>query len=70
MLAPAQWERLARLEHRRWMADRIDRGWRFGETRDARNRRHPSLVPWEALGETERSKDLEVVRVLLNLAST
>ena len=66
-LTEAEWSRLARIEHRRWAADRIDRGWRFGATRDDDARRHPCLVPWQALDETERRKDLESVRTLLSL---
>lgn len=66
-LSDAEWAVLARIEHRRWAADRIDRGWRFGATRDDAARRHPCLVPWEALDETERRKDLESVRTLLSL---
>ena len=66
-LDASTWDRLARIEHRRWMADRIDHGWRHAPTRDDAARRHPCLVPWERLGEMERSKDLEAIRVLLSL---
>lgn len=66
-LATADWDRLARIEHRRWTADRVDRGWRHGAVRDDVNRRHPCLVPWEALSDLERQKDLDSVRTLLGL---
>jgi hypothetical protein len=39
---------LARIEHRRWCGERLMRGWRTGPRDDAA-RRHPDLVPWEAL---------------------
>lgn len=66
-LTPADWDRLARIEHRRWAADRIDRGWSWGERRDDDRRRHPCLVPWERLSEPDRQKDVESVRTLLAL---
>lgn len=59
------WERLARIEHRHWCADRIDHGWRFGPVRDDAARLHPSLVPWSGLSEPERQKDRNAVTVLL-----
>jgi hypothetical protein len=58
-------ERLARIEHRRWLADRIDRGWRHGPTRDDRRRLHPSLVPFEELTPADREKDRNAVRALI-----
>ncbi|MCW2317530.1 hypothetical protein M2322_003089 [Rhodoblastus acidophilus] len=62
-------DRLARVEHRRWMADRIERGWRFGETRDNARLIHPSLKPYETLSDTEQEKDRRTVRVLAKLAA-
>jgi hypothetical protein len=61
-LTEAQLERLARIEHRRWCADRIERGWRFGAKRDDVRKLHPSLVPFDAMTELERQKDEESVR--------
>jgi hypothetical protein len=58
-------ERLAQIEHRRWCADRIDRGWRFGELRDDVRKRHPSLRPYEELVESEKEKDRNAVRALI-----
>lgn len=60
-------ERLARIEHRRWMADRIDRGWRSGPVRDDGRRISPSLVPYDALSPTDQHKDRESVRAVLSL---
>ncbi len=60
-LTTAQIDRLARIEHRRWCADRIERGWRFGPTRDDGRKLHPSLVAFEALTEQEQHKDREAV---------
>ncbi|MGX6647858.1 RyR domain-containing protein [Maricaulaceae bacterium MS644] len=40
---------VARLEHSRWMADRLLDGWRYGPERDNDRRLHPNLVPFEEL---------------------
>lgn len=60
----AEIEELARGEHERWSSDLRREGWRRGETNDPERRLHPSLVPWEELGEDERDKDREPVRKL------
>ena len=64
-LTAEELEQLARAEHRRWCADRIDRGWRWGERRDDATRRHPSLVPWDRLSEADRQKDRNAVETLV-----
>jgi hypothetical protein len=50
-------ERLARNVHEAWARERIADGWRWGPVRDDQDRRHPSLVPYEDLGEEERKYD-------------
>ena len=62
--------RLARIEHRRWMADRIDRGWRSGPVRDDARRISPSLVAYDALSPVDQAKDRESVRVVLSFSKT
>lgn len=57
-------ERLAELEHERWMAERSRHGWTPGPVRDEARRRHPALVPWAELLESQREKDRQVVRGL------
>src|SRR6516165_4018887 len=59
-------EMLAAVEHRRWIADHIDRGWRFGEKRDDRLMLHPDIRPYDALDEPDKEKDRTTVCVLLN----
>jgi RyR domain len=59
-------EILARVEHRRWMADRIDRGWRSGPVRDDVRLIHPSLAPFERLSAKDREKAKNAVRVLID----
>ena len=59
-------ELLARMEHARWVADRVLAGWTPGP-KDTKARRTPYLVPWEALGEQEREWDREPVRNIPSL---
>ncbi|WP_051760976.1 RyR domain-containing protein [Herbidospora cretacea] len=68
-LAPAvltdrEIERLARMEHVRWMRARLAAGWRPGPVHDRQRRRHPDLVPWEHLTEDAREKDRATLRAL------
>ena len=65
--SPDMLERFARIEHRRWMADRIDRGWRTGDARNDALRIHPSLVPYEDLSAGEQQKDRDAVQTLLTV---
>jgi uncharacterized membrane protein len=51
---------LARVEHDRWMRERLDRGYVYGPVREGRF--HPDLVPWEALTDEAREKDVQAVR--------
>jgi hypothetical protein len=56
-------ERLARLEHDRWMAERNDQGWSRGR-RDTRAHTTPYLVPWEELDEDGKERDRLFIRGL------
>ena len=66
-LAEAQVEMLARVEHRRWMANRILGGWRHGSRRDNEARLHPDIVPYDELPENSRELDREGVRSQMRL---
>jgi voltage-gated potassium channel Kch len=57
-------EALARIEHRRWMTERISAGWRSATARDNDRRLHTAIVPYEALSEADREKDRAAVRGL------
>jgi voltage-gated potassium channel Kch len=61
---PPELEELARLEHDRWMRDRVADGWSYGETRDDERKLHPSLIPYAELTEAERDKDRDAIRDL------
>jgi hypothetical protein len=56
-------EKLARLEHDRWMAARRRDGVTYGEERTART--HPDMLDWDAgLAETAKEKDRMFIRGL------
>jgi uncharacterized membrane protein len=51
---------LARLEHERWMGERMALGYAHGPARQGRM--HPDLVPWEELPDEARAKDVAAVQ--------
>jgi hypothetical protein len=55
-------DRLAQLEHQRWMKHRLEGGWTLGPKTDPLRKIHASLVAWNELSEVEREKDREMVR--------
>ncbi|HEY1735100.1 MAG TPA: RyR domain-containing protein, partial [Methylovirgula sp.] len=57
-------EHVARLEHRRWIADRVMEGWTFAKTRDDDRRHHPDLVPFEDISIKEQNKDRDQIAQL------
>lgn len=64
---PGEIEMLARLEHARWVEERLRQGWRPGPRRDVAERRSPYLVPWEELSEKVRDLDRDSVRAIPRL---
>jgi hypothetical protein len=53
-------EMLERLEHRRWMNERLLAGWTAGEHSESL-RKNPNLVPWEDLDDGTKKFDREAV---------
>ncbi len=66
---PDETERLSSLEHGRWMNEKIEGGWRYGEKRDDAQKIHPSLVPYENLSESEKEKDRDTIRQIPEILS-
>lgn len=64
-------EILARNAHEVWAKERMSEGWRYGPSRDDAARKHPCLIPYEDLAESEKEYDrnmaLETLKVLLAL---
>src|ERR1039458_4934846 len=51
-------ERLAENAHDLWAAQRLAQGWSFGPQRDDKAKKHPCLVPYNELPESEKEYDL------------
>jgi voltage-gated potassium channel Kch len=56
---PDEVERLAVMEHERWMQDRAAHGIAYGPARD--NTHHPDMVEWARLNEMTKDKDRGVI---------
>ena len=50
-------ERLAENTHESWSAQRIKDGWTHGLQRDDAGKKHPCLVPYNQLPESEKEYD-------------
>lgn len=50
-------EKMAENVHDEWAKTRIEQGWSYGETRDDANKKHPCLVPYDELPESEKVYD-------------
>ena len=50
-------EKLAENTHEVWAAQRMREGWAYGQTRDDANKKHPGLVPYDELPESEKDYD-------------
>jgi hypothetical protein len=60
--SPDEVEKMARLEHDRWLAERRRQKWQFAPgPKDPGRKTHPDLVPWSALSEAAKEKDREAV---------
>lgn len=60
----AEVERLAVLEHERWVAQRREDGWQQAPVRDAERKLSPYLLPWGDLSEEIRDLDRDAIRAL------
>lgn len=58
---PSEWlelsEIIAKNVHEVWSHNRINEGWRYGETRNDELKQTPCLVPYEELPEIEKNYD-------------
>lgn len=53
-------ELLAKNAHDNWALKRFQEGWTYGPHRDDTLRKHPGLVPYERLSESEKEYDRAV----------
>lgn len=65
VLSEAQVEKLAEMEHERWMSERLRSGVTLGPERTATE--HPDLIPWRELSEPAREKDRVFMRRIPDL---
>ena len=56
-----------RMEHNRWMAERLLLGWSLGVKATPENKRRPAFVPWELLPVSERRKDEDQTAALFQV---
>jgi len=59
---PGSLEAMAAAEHDGWMEHRAETGWTWGAVRDDAARKHPSMVPYADLPESEKEKDRNNIR--------
>src|SRR5258708_11902923 len=64
-------EQLARNAHDIWAQQRLTDGWTYGPSRDDNTKKHPCLVSYEQLPESEKEYDrraaLETLRAIIAL---
>lgn len=56
----------AKKEHKRWMQNAIDHGWKYGTTMSTKSKTHPWLQPWEQLPAIAQQQKLSGVKDLLS----
>lgn len=59
--------KLAKIEHRRWFAERRLAGWQRGAQKNVEARTNPNLVPWSELKPDIQKYDLDAVRLIPEL---
>lgn len=64
-------EEMAKNVHEVWAQNRMNDGWSYGPVRDDANKKHPCLVPYEELPESEKEYDRatsqETLKLILKL---
>ena len=64
-------EQLAKNVHEVWSTGRVADGWTYGAIRDDAQKKHPCLIPYEELPESEKAYDrntaLETLRLIVKL---
>ena len=55
-------ETMAKMEHERWMVERLLGGWVYGPTRDEEAKTNPDLIPWAKLPDGEKEFNRQTIR--------
>ncbi|MGD0795002.1 MAG: RyR domain-containing protein [Dehalococcoidales bacterium] len=64
-----QVEKLAEMEHIRWMKQKRDAGWKYARRTNKARMLHQDLLPWEKLPESEKEKDRVLVEGIPKILS-
>ena len=64
-------EKMAENAHDVWAKQRMGEGWTFGEKRDDNQKKHPCLIPYNELPESEKEYDrimaIQSLKVIMKL---
>ena len=60
-------EQIAKNVHDVWSLGRINEGWTYGSERNDAEKKHPCLVPYEELPESEKDFDRNTAQETLRL---
>ena len=64
-------EKIAENVHEVWSQNRINEGWKYGETRNDERKETPCLIPYHELPESEKEYDrktaLETLKLIIKL---
>lgn len=64
-------EKLAESNHDNWARQRLEEGWTLGSKRDDKRKKHPGLVPYSELPESEKEYDrttaMETLKAIIAL---
>ena len=60
-------EAIAENAHDIWAKARLEDGWKYGDVRDDKHKRHPDLVPYSDLTDSEKKYDRIMARGTLEL---
>lgn len=55
--------------HASWMAEKVAAGWTYGPVKDPANKRHPCMVPYDALPPSQRIKDQVFIETVRSIAA-
>jgi serine phosphatase RsbU (regulator of sigma subunit) len=57
-------ENMARVEHIRWSWEKRLNGWSYGKIKDDKKKKHPCLIPYGELDDSEKEKDRQLVKLI------
>jgi hypothetical protein len=60
-LTKAESEKLAKMEHERWVQEKLSAGWKYAKKTNEAKKLHQCIIDWDKLSEEEKDKDRAVV---------